>query len=479
MHPDRVFTKAGARPGDVLVLSKPLGTGIVLAGGTRRRQGARPSPACARSTGRRPRRCRRSGGRACTPSPTSPASACSATGGRWPSGRAPRLVFDGARASALRRRPRGRGEAARAHRRRSPATASYLAGRRRVDGGAPAARGAVLRPADVGRPARRRRPRGVGDARARPGSRRSARSSPVLLGESTLRPRVDAARAPSVARRWSVELCGMTGHEVVVGIDEVGRGAWAGPLMVGAAVLPARPAGRQGPRLEDAHRGRARAAVRPHRRVVRRLGGRSRHRRRSATSSGMADAQRLAARAGDRRPRRRARRGRSSTATGTSSRARRRREVRIVKADATCLSVAGGVDPRQGHPRPDHARGGRALPGLRLRRRTRATRARGTRRRCRPRARRRSTGAPGCSWTTCPGRACESSGRSRHSCSKPDYSLPGYFCRTISVSISKSDFFETSTPPLTRAACSSSGPSPRGSLRHWPRRRPGRHPTDQ
>ena len=28
------------------------------------------------------------------------------------------------------------------------------------------------------------------------------------------------------------------GHELVVGIDEVGRGAWAGPLMVGAAVLP-------------------------------------------------------------------------------------------------------------------------------------------------------------------------------------------------------------------------------------------------
>jgi ribonuclease HII len=28
------------------------------------------------------------------------------------------------------------------------------------------------------------------------------------------------------------------GHHVVVGMDEVGRGAWAGPLMVGAAVLP-------------------------------------------------------------------------------------------------------------------------------------------------------------------------------------------------------------------------------------------------
>jgi selenide,water dikinase len=34
VHPDRVFTKGGARPGDVVVLSKPLGTGIVLAGGS-------------------------------------------------------------------------------------------------------------------------------------------------------------------------------------------------------------------------------------------------------------------------------------------------------------------------------------------------------------------------------------------------------------------------------------------------------------
>ena len=34
VHPDRVWTKRGARPGDVIVLSKPIGTGIVLAGGT-------------------------------------------------------------------------------------------------------------------------------------------------------------------------------------------------------------------------------------------------------------------------------------------------------------------------------------------------------------------------------------------------------------------------------------------------------------
>jgi selenide,water dikinase len=33
VHPDRILTKGGARPGDLLVLSKPLGTGIVLAGG--------------------------------------------------------------------------------------------------------------------------------------------------------------------------------------------------------------------------------------------------------------------------------------------------------------------------------------------------------------------------------------------------------------------------------------------------------------
>ncbi len=34
VHPDRIWTKQGARPGDTLVLSKPLGTGVVLAGGS-------------------------------------------------------------------------------------------------------------------------------------------------------------------------------------------------------------------------------------------------------------------------------------------------------------------------------------------------------------------------------------------------------------------------------------------------------------
>jgi len=41
--------------------------------------------------------------------------------------------------------------------------------------------------------------------------------------------------APTLAREralWDA------GHDVVVGVDEVGRGAWAGPISVGAAVLP-------------------------------------------------------------------------------------------------------------------------------------------------------------------------------------------------------------------------------------------------
>jgi ribonuclease HII len=46
-------------------------------------------------------------------------------------------------------------------------------------------------------------------------------------------PRVTATPTLRLERR-----CWKAGERVVVGIDEVGRGAWAGPLMVGAAVLP-------------------------------------------------------------------------------------------------------------------------------------------------------------------------------------------------------------------------------------------------
>ena len=48
-------------------------------------------------------------------------------------------------------------------------------------------------------------------------------------------PRPAKATAPTL--RVERELWAQ-GHRVVVGVDEVGRGSWAGPLMVGAAVLP-------------------------------------------------------------------------------------------------------------------------------------------------------------------------------------------------------------------------------------------------
>jgi selenide,water dikinase len=40
VHPAQILTKGGARPGDQLVLSKPIGTGIVLAGGSADAKGA-------------------------------------------------------------------------------------------------------------------------------------------------------------------------------------------------------------------------------------------------------------------------------------------------------------------------------------------------------------------------------------------------------------------------------------------------------
>jgi ribonuclease HII len=55
-----------------------------------------------------------------------------------------------------------------------------------------------------------------------------AASVPVLRGALK-------GRAPSLATERALWECGAG---VVVGLDEVGRGAWAGPLSVGAAVLP-------------------------------------------------------------------------------------------------------------------------------------------------------------------------------------------------------------------------------------------------
>jgi selenium donor protein len=80
VDPHKVARNAGARAGDQLVLTKPLGTGIVSnprrARSARRRRSPRPSPPCACSTRAPPRRSRRCRS---TPAPTSPASAWSGT----------------------------------------------------------------------------------------------------------------------------------------------------------------------------------------------------------------------------------------------------------------------------------------------------------------------------------------------------------------------------------------------------------------
>lgn len=71
VHPDRVWTKAGALPGDVLVLSKPLGTGIVLAGGTE----GHKAPAIARM-----RELNRTAAEALAALPTPPSAVTDVTG---------------------------------------------------------------------------------------------------------------------------------------------------------------------------------------------------------------------------------------------------------------------------------------------------------------------------------------------------------------------------------------------------------------
>ena len=70
---------------------------------------------------------------------------------------------------------------------------------------------------------------------------RSSPSDPVLSAAMASTTRVPplrkALKAKSPSRRAEQELWD-AGHEVVVGVDEVGGGSWAGPLTVGAAVIP-------------------------------------------------------------------------------------------------------------------------------------------------------------------------------------------------------------------------------------------------
>src|SRR3954469_23020292 len=63
---------------------------------------------------------------------------------------------------------------------------------------------------------------------------------PPAFHSSSFQPMAKTRRAPaSHVPKLTVERALWDeGADVVVGVDEVGRGAWAGPIMVGAAVLP-------------------------------------------------------------------------------------------------------------------------------------------------------------------------------------------------------------------------------------------------
>ena len=120
VHPDRILRNVGARPGDRLLLTKPLGTGVAT---TAIKRGVAPLELVERVVALMATLNRVAGeisprAGASTPSPTSPASGSWATPGRWP--RAPACRS----ASGPARSPSSRGSA------RSPSRGSSRAARR-------------------------------------------------------------------------------------------------------------------------------------------------------------------------------------------------------------------------------------------------------------------------------------------------------------------------------------------------------------
>ena len=151
------------------------------------------------------------------------------------------------------------------------------------------------------------------------------------------------------------------GAEVVVGLDEVGRGAWAGPLTVGAAVLPA---DRRVYKVRDSKMLTEDEREAMFDRVAEwcRAWAVGQASPRECDELGMSDAQRLAAR-------------RALDALGLAP------DAVLVDGNWDFVGGApqhragrrhlpvdrGGVDPRQGDPRPHHAGRGGALPRLLVR----------------------------------------------------------------------------------------------------------------
>lgn len=65
--------------------------------------------------------------------------------------------------------------------------------------------------------------------------------APAAAGSVKGRPRVTKARRPGAPKLHVEQGCFEAGAQLVCGIDEVGRGAWAGPVTVGAVVIGPAP----------------------------------------------------------------------------------------------------------------------------------------------------------------------------------------------------------------------------------------------
>ena len=427
--------RAARVAGDVLVLSKPLGTGIVAGrrcggrqgGGDRRHAPAEPGGV---------RGAAGAGRRRCTRSPTSPGSASPATRGRWPSARAPaRCSRPTACRSTPARWPRPSGACA-------PAATSATAS---------TSHGHVLSEA----PDAPRRPRASTPRPPAVCSPRSTRSASVGGGGRLHGGRPGRGRRARRAPGDRLSGCCADALAIAHAVAAAGRPAVPIRLTQEAAADPLGRAGAVGRRPRRRRRHRRGGAGRVGRPADGRCGGAARA---TAGSTGCADSKMLtepereelfdrvagwcvgvggrrghpggvrraghgagaeAGRAaGHRRARRDARRRRGRRASGTSSARACAHVDRRVKADA-CVPVGRrGLDPGQGDPRPLHAPAGRALPALVVRHEQGLPVPGPQGGAAGLRARRRSTAAPGCSWTTtCPGPACGCSAPSSLRCS--------------------------------------------------------------
>ena len=167
-HPDRLLRKGGARPGDILVLTKPLGTGLLVSG----RRGGRTSDADLAAAVDSMRRLNRDASEALTEAGV--AGATDVTGfGLLGHGlemaraSGTRFVFEAAALpaldGALDLAAAGVETGGAAHNRRFVLPALTVA-----DGVPAGARDPRPRPADIGRPSRRCQPVGDRDPRGRP-----------------------------------------------------------------------------------------------------------------------------------------------------------------------------------------------------------------------------------------------------------------------------------------------------------------------